>query len=113
MADRIPQDGVDDEFTGEQLGEGDAGETSGWVEPGSGEVDYALNDPIAEEEFADDLVTNDAVAGETIWPGPGDGNDGPTGGNQREAEPILDEHDPVDDRDEGELTQEDVDDEGI
>lgn len=37
-------------------------------------------------------VTNDAVAGETIEPGPGDGNDGPTGGAEREAEPIEYEH---------------------
>jgi hypothetical protein len=35
----------------------------------------------------DDLVTNDAVAGETIFPGAGDGNDGPTGGSPAEATP--------------------------
>lgn len=44
------------------------------------------------EEFADEndaltTVTNDAVAGETILPGVGDGNDGPTGGSSREGEP--------------------------
>lgn len=37
-------------------------------------------------------VTNDAVAGETVLPGAGEGNNSPTGGSPREAEPILDEH---------------------
>lgn len=36
---------------------------------------------------ADDVVTNDAVAGETVEPGTGDGNDGPTGGAPAELEP--------------------------
>ena len=45
-----------------------------------GDKDYALNDAIADDDFADRLVTNDAVAGETIWAGPGTGNAGPTGG---------------------------------
>ncbi|GGI41100.1 hypothetical protein GCM10010988_32400 [Cnuibacter physcomitrellae] len=42
-----------------------------------------------EEAFeeANDLETNDAVAGETVWEGPGDGNDGPTGGSPREGAP--------------------------
>ncbi len=34
----------------------------------------------------DDIVTNDAVAGETVWGGAGEGNDGPTGGSPKEAE---------------------------
>jgi hypothetical protein len=34
------------------------------------------------------VVTNDAVAGETVDPGAGDGNDGPTGGAPTEAEPL-------------------------
>jgi hypothetical protein len=87
MSERIPDDGVDDD----PLGAGDAGDTAGWVDPDV-DVDYAADDPIAEAEFADDLVTNDAVAGETVWPGAGDGNDGPTGGSPREAEPVYDEH---------------------
>jgi hypothetical protein len=47
-----------------------------------------------EEEFAaeNDIATNDAVAGETVTPGVGEGNDGPTGGSPREATPTLDEH---------------------
>ncbi|MCU1569770.1 MAG: hypothetical protein JWR33_511 [Naasia sp.] len=38
-------------------------------------------------------VTNDAVAGETVLPGVGEGNDGPTGGAARELEPGLPEND--------------------
>jgi hypothetical protein len=94
MAERIPEDGVDDE---DEIGETDAGETPGWVDPVDGEVDYALNDPIADEEFADDLVTNDAVGGETVWPGAS----GRDGGEPREAAPILDEHG-SEDNDQGE-----------
>lgn len=43
----------------------------------------------AEERFAEseDIVTNDAVAGETVEPGLGEGNDGPTGGSPQEGEP--------------------------
>lgn len=48
--------------------------------------------PIEEWEDANEIVTNDAVAGETILPGSGDGNDGPTGGSPGEAQPVLDEH---------------------
>ena len=46
-----------------------------------------------EEAFeeANDLETNDAVAGETVWEGAGDGNDGPTGGSPREGSPDWDE----------------------
>ena len=36
---------------------------------------------------AEDLVTNDAVAGETVEPGAGDRNDGPTGGAPTEITP--------------------------
>lgn len=38
-------------------------------------------------------VTNDAVAGETVLPGAGDGNDGPTGGAPGEGSPEYDEND--------------------
>ena len=41
---------------------------------------------------SNDVTTNDAVAGETVEPGAGEGNDGPTGGSPREFEPDLDEH---------------------
>jgi hypothetical protein len=106
--ERVPEDGVDDV----EVGETDAGETPGWSGPADGDTDYALNDREAEADFADELVTNDAVAGETVWPGPGDGNNGPTGGQAREAEPIYDEHGD-DDADAGVLTEDDVEDEGI
>jgi hypothetical protein len=55
--------------------------------------DGTRNDPIEDWERANETVTNDAVAGETVLPGAGDGNDGPTGGSPKEGEPILDEHD--------------------
>jgi len=45
------------------------------------------DDFIADDDRANDLVTNDAVAGETVLPGDGDGNDGPTGGSPRELQP--------------------------
>jgi hypothetical protein len=51
-------------------------------------------DHLREREIELETVTNDAVAGETVLPGPGDGNDGPTGGAEREGTPIYDEHDP-------------------
>jgi hypothetical protein len=38
-------------------------------------------------------VTNDAVAGETVYPGAGDGNDGPTGGAPGEGEPYEEDND--------------------
>lgn len=44
------------------------------------------------------VSTNDAVAGETVEPGAGEGNDGPTGGSPREFEPEYHEHDQDDDR---------------
>jgi hypothetical protein len=109
MDDRIPEDGADDP----EIGDSDAGDTAGWVDPRDGEVDYALDDPIAEADFADELVTTDGAAGETVWPGPGGDHFGPTGGQPREAEPYYDEHDPERNPDDGVLTQEDVDEEGI
>ena len=46
------------------------------------------------EYLADnDLVTNDAVGGETVTFGVGDGNDGPTGGSPVEGSPYSGEHD--------------------
>jgi ATP-dependent DNA helicase RecQ len=53
----------------------------------NGPVDYEANDPEALAAEADTLVTNDAVAGETVLPGAGDGNDGPTGGAPGEITP--------------------------
>ncbi|MCS5732238.1 hypothetical protein [Herbiconiux daphne] len=42
---------------------------------------------LATDADSNQIVTNDAVAGETVYPGAGDGNEGPTGGSPREAEP--------------------------
>jgi hypothetical protein len=53
-----------------------------------------MSDHLRERAIEKETVTNDAVAGETVLPGPGHGNDGPTGGAEREASPIYDEHDP-------------------
>lgn len=48
-----------------------------------------------DEQFAEseDIVTNDAVAGETVEPGIGEGNDGPTGGAPHEGEPEYADND--------------------
>jgi hypothetical protein len=43
----------------------------------SGDQPYDQADEFAESE---QIATNDAVAGETVFPGVGEGNDGPTGG---------------------------------
>jgi hypothetical protein len=45
-------------------------------------------DPLEAARESKETVTNDAVAGETVLDGAGDGNYGPTGGSPREAEPI-------------------------
>lgn len=45
-------------------------------------------DPVEAARESKETVTNDAVAGETVLDGAGDGNYGPTGGSPREAEPI-------------------------
>lgn len=58
--------------------------------PGPDDADD-LGTPDALRTRAESLqtVTNDAVAGETVEPGRGEGNQGPTGGSPREVEPIL------------------------
>ena len=60
--------------------------------------DLGLGDElgIEEEERWETTVVNDAVAGETVWPGAGDGNDGPTGGSPREQQPVTAENDLAD-----------------
>lgn len=53
----------------------------------------AMGDPFDDDPAAaNQTVTNDAVAGETVLDGAGDGNDGPTGGSPKEQTPIYDEH---------------------
>lgn len=42
---------------------------------------------------SNELVITDSVAGETVLPGAGEGNDGPTGGAPAEGSPSYDEHD--------------------
>ncbi|WP_066038866.1 hypothetical protein [Herbiconiux solani] len=49
--------------------------------------DEPFFDRIEAADEADELVTNDAVAGETVDPGLGEGNDGPTGGSPKEGQP--------------------------
>jgi len=52
----------------------------------------AFDDAEAIAAESKNTVTNDAVAGETVLPQPGDGDGGPTGGSPHEGEPIYDEH---------------------
>jgi hypothetical protein len=59
----------------------------------TGRSDGFIDDALQRESTEKQTVTNDAVAGQTVWGGSGDGNDGPTGGSPRESEPIYEEHD--------------------
>ncbi|HEY8318479.1 MAG TPA: RecQ family ATP-dependent DNA helicase [Amnibacterium sp.] len=68
---------------------GDGGLDGEAVLPDDPDDDLAGGDPLALRAESMDTVTNDAVAGDTVLPGPGDGNDGPTGGAPVEFEPIL------------------------
>ncbi|WP_430644838.1 hypothetical protein [Agromyces sp. GXS1127] len=49
-----------------------------------------------EELAAKQTVANDPVAGDTVLPGRGDGNDGETGGAPREGSPVYAENDLAD-----------------
>ena len=71
---QLPDNGVED---GDVQVEEDGGLAS----------DEAAGDPETLRAEADTLITNDAVAGETVDPGLGDGNSGPTGGSPIEATP--------------------------
>ena len=55
--------------------------------------DAVTNDPVVTDAQSKQTLTNDAVAGETVLPGAGDGNNGPTGGSPGEAQPIYAEND--------------------
>lgn len=59
----------------------------------NGESD-PMFDRIEADDEANDIVTNDAVGGETVWEGSGDGNDGPTGGAPDEGRPDFDHYAP-------------------
>jgi hypothetical protein len=74
--------GADDPVTGVPAARTDLDDT------GTDEQDDA-QDPLEIRARSMTTVTNDAVAGETVLPGPGDGNDGPTGGSPAELQPIL------------------------
>jgi hypothetical protein len=65
-------------------------ESGGTADEADGAEPYA--DPLQEAAQSKQTVDNDAVAGETVYPGPGEGNNGPTGGAEREIEPVYDEH---------------------
>lgn len=79
--------GTADPVTGLPAGESDLDDTA--VLPDDPGVDLTADDPLALRAESMATVTNDAVAGETVLPGRGDGNDGPTGGAPTELEPIL------------------------
>ena len=79
--------GSADPITGVPNGDGNLDDEA--VLPDDPDDDLAGGDPLALRAESMDTVTNDAVAGDTVLPGPGDGNDGPTGGAPAESEPIL------------------------
>jgi hypothetical protein len=79
--------GAADPITGVPAGGGDLDDEA--VLDDDEDEDYAAEDPLRIRAESLDTVTNDAVGGETVLPGPGDGNDGPTGGASTEIEPIL------------------------
>jgi hypothetical protein len=56
-------------------------------EDGGQAADYARGDRATIQAESNTVATNDAVAGETVYPGQGDGNDGPTGGAPAETRP--------------------------
>jgi hypothetical protein len=56
------------------------------------------DDKVREFLEGNEVTTNDAVAGETVESGAGEGNEGPTGGSPREFQPELHEHDEHEDR---------------
>ncbi|WP_345480196.1 hypothetical protein [Amnibacterium soli] len=70
----LPDSGVED---GDDEAEEDGGESA----------DYARGDWATIQAESNSTVTNDAVAGETVYAGEGDGNDGPTGGAPAETRP--------------------------
>ncbi|MFD1721057.1 hypothetical protein [Amnibacterium endophyticum] len=76
---QLPDTGVED---GDAEEESDGGEAA----------DVASGDHEAIQAESMETVTNDAVAGDTVYPGPGDGNDGPTGGAPGEVTPIQPEN---------------------
>lgn len=85
-------------------------QADGSVEAGTradDELSSLGDDELADAAMSKDTVTNDAVAGETVFPGAGIRNEGPTGGSPREVEPKYDEHDPNEQID---LAEEEADD---
>lgn len=60
--------------------------------PTGGDDDRQPDDELLRDG-AIQTVATDGVAGETVLPGLGDGNDGPTGGAPREPEPDFAEND--------------------
>jgi hypothetical protein len=94
-------DDLDPDATGEGADLGPADPVTG-VPGGDGNLnDEAVldddrddeGDPLRRRAASMDTVTNDAVAGETVLPGSGDANTGPTGGAEAAFEPILPEND--------------------
>jgi hypothetical protein len=70
----LPDSGVED---GDDRVEEDGGEAA----------DYAAGDWATIQAESTEITTNDAVGGETVYAGEGDGNDGPTGGSPTEVTP--------------------------
>ncbi len=81
--------GAADPITGVTGGGDDLASSAQLPDGDDGAADFAAGDLAALAAESAQTVTNDAVAGETVLPGEGDGNDGPTGGAPTEASPIL------------------------
>lgn len=77
--------GTDDPITGVPAARTDLDDTG--TDDTDDQGDAA--DPLEIRARSMTRVTIDAVAGETVLPGAGDGNDGPTGGAPAEIQPIL------------------------
>lgn len=114
--DRDPRDGLGDVGPGDDLDEASADfgrhpddltdttvpedpAEDGTVEAGTrldDELSESGDDELAAESMSKQTVTNDAVAGQTVFPSAGIRDEGPTGGATGETEPIYDEHDSPD-----------------
>ncbi|MGA1837928.1 hypothetical protein VD659_13465 [Herbiconiux sp. 11R-BC] len=58
-------------------------------------MSHERRDRLDDLSLGDQIATNDAVAGETVFAGEGEGDDGPTGGAPREGEPDWDAYSPT------------------
>jgi hypothetical protein len=81
--------GTPDPITGVPASSGGLEDDARLDDAGTADPDLAAADTLRTRAESMQTVTNDAVAGDAVEPGPGDANQGPTGGASREVEPIL------------------------